>query len=104
MKTFKAPFGSVYIPEYSNIYYSKDVYDIVINWLIKIYQISLTYSSEDIAGWGPQLHVPDAIEKEYKNLVNELAITNDLVEAFQAFAEKQHHSLSINNLLENIIK
>ena len=42
-------FGLVYIPEYtSEIYYNKEVYNMIIEWLIKIYEVSLCYKTDDV--------------------------------------------------------
>lgn len=104
MKTFKSSFGSVYVPEYSSIYYNKDVYDIVVKWLVGVYKVSLLYSPEDVSGWTCQLYVPESIIKEYGGLVNETEITLQLQKTFEAFINTQHYSLSITNLIENIVK
>lgn len=96
-------FGLVYIPEYtSEIYYNKEVYNMIIEWLIKIYEVSLCYKTDDVITWENQLYVPRKIIKEYQSLIDELKITKCMQKAFSLFVNEQHYNLSVSFKIDEI--
>jgi len=99
----KTKFGLVYVPEYtSQTYYNKEVYNTIIEWLVKIYEVSLCYKTYDVATWENQLYVPRKIIKEYQLLINELKIIEEMQHAFSFFVKEQHCSLSVSFKIDEI--
>lgn len=96
-------FGFVYVPEYtSETYYSKEVYNTIIEWLTKIYEVSLCYKTDDVATWENQLYVPRKMIKEYRLLINELKIIEEMRHAFSFFIKEQHYNLSVSFKIDEI--